>query len=123
MALARAKTKHVRISPQKARLVIDLVRGLGILEAIFQLTQTNTKSGRILLKTLLSAVANAVHNKGAKREELYISEAYVDKGTSHKRAWTRSRGMRAPIERKTSHITFSVDIKKTVSAVTASEEK
>lgn len=116
MALARAKSKHVKVSPQKARVIINLIRGLGINEAFFQLRQTATKPGRLLLKTLTSAVANAEHNKDAKREDLYVSEAFVDKATTHKRAWTRSRGMRAPIERKTSHITIAVDIKKTVAS-------
>lgn len=111
MALAKAKTKHVKVSPQKARVVIDLIRGRSVEEALFQLKQTNTKSGRMIFKTLKSAVANAVHNKDAKAEALYICEAFVDKGMFHKRAWTRSRGMRAPIERKTSHITIGVDVK------------
>ena len=61
MALARAKTKHAKVSPQKARVIINLVRGLAIEEAFFQLRQTSTKSGRLLLKTLKSAVANAEH--------------------------------------------------------------
>lgn len=111
MALAKAKTKHVKVSPQKARVVIDLIRGKSIDEALFQLKQTNTKSGRLIFKTVKSAVANAEHNKDAKVEDLYVCEAFVDKGTFHKRAWTRSRGMRAPIERKTSHITIGVDVK------------
>ena len=111
MALAKAKTKHVKVSPQKARVVIDLIRGKGVAEALFQLKQTNTKSGRMIFKTVKSAMANAEHNKDAKAEDLFISEAFVDKGTFHKRAWTRSRGMRAPIERKTSHITIGVDVK------------
>jgi large subunit ribosomal protein L22 len=116
MALARAKTKYAKVGAQKARIIIDLVRGLGVEEAFFQLRQSSTASGRLLLKTLMSAVANAEHNKHAKREELFISEAFIDKAKTHKRAWSRSRGMRAPIERKTSHITFGVDIKKTVAS-------
>lgn len=114
MALARAITKHAKVSPQKARVVIDLIRGKNIPEALFQLNQTGTKSGRLLAKTLKSAVANAVHNKDANADDLFISEAYVDKGTFHKRAWTRSRGMRAPIQRKTSHLTIAVDVKKQI---------
>jgi len=112
MALVRAKTKHAKVSPQKARVIIDLIRGLTIDQALFQLNQTSTKAGRLLAKTLLSAVANAEHNNDAKRDDLYVCEAFVDKGTFHKRAWTRSRGMRAPIERKTSHLTIAVDLKK-----------
>jgi large subunit ribosomal protein L22 len=119
MALARAITKHAKVSPQKARVVINLIRGKNIPEALFQLSQTGTKAGRMLIKTLNSAVANAVHNKDANSDDLFISEAYVDKGTFHKRAWTRSRGMRAPIERKTSHLTIAVDVKSKI----ASEEK
>jgi large subunit ribosomal protein L22 len=115
MALARAITRHAKVSPQKARVVINLIRGKDIPEALFQLNQTGTKSGRMLAKTLKSAVANAVHNNDANESDLYISEAYVDKGTFHKRAWTRSRGMRAPIERKTSHLTIGVDVKNKVS--------
>ncbi|MCH9621253.1 MAG: 50S ribosomal protein L22 [Chlamydiia bacterium] len=114
MTLAQAKTRYVRLSPQKARVVIALIRGKSINEAIFQLKQTASKPGRQILKTLLSAVANAVHNKGAEKDDLIISAAFVDKGPSHKRAWTRSRGMRAPIERKTSHITIGVDTQKTL---------
>jgi len=109
MALARAKTKYVRVSPQKARVVIALIRGKKINEALFQLKQTGTKPGRLIAKTLLSAVANAEHNKEANRDDLVVSEAFVDEGAFHKRAWTRSRGMRAPIIRKTSHITVAVD--------------
>ena len=112
MALTRAKTKHAKVSPQKARLIVDLIRGKFIEEALFILNQTSTKSGRLLTKTLLSAVANAEHNHDANRGDLFISEAFVDKGSFHKRAWTRSRGMRAPIERKTSHFTICVDTKK-----------
>ena len=119
MALARAKTRHVKVSPQKTRLIIDLIRGLNITEAAFQLKQSSTKAGRALLKTLNSAIANAEHNKDAKRDDLYVSEAFVDKGTNHKRAWTRSRGMRAPIIRRTSHITIGVDVK----MIKASEEQ
>ncbi|MCH9616991.1 MAG: 50S ribosomal protein L22 [Chlamydiia bacterium] len=111
MVLAKAITRHAKISPQKARVVIDLIRGLSVEEALFQLKQTNTKSGRLIFKTVNSAVANAVHNKDAKAETLYICEAAVDKGTFHKRAWTRSRGMRAPIERKTSHIKVGVAVR------------
>ena len=113
MVLAKAKTRHVEVSPQKARGVIDLIRGKDIAEALFQLKQTNTKSGRMIYKTVKSAVANAEHNKDAKSDDLFICEAFVAKGTFHKRARTRSRGMRAPIERKTSHITVGVDVKQT----------
>ena len=119
MAQARAISKYVRVSPQKARVVIALIRGKSINEALFQLKQTGTKSGRLIMKTLLSAVANAEHNEDANRESLYVSEAFVDKGAFHKRAWTRSRGMRAPIERKTSHITVGVSSQQPV----ATQEK
>lgn len=119
MAQARAISKYVRVSPQKARVVINLIRGKSINEALFQLKQTGSKPGRLITKTLLSAVANAEHNQNADRESLFVEVAFVDKGPSHKRAWTRSRGMRAPIERKTSHITVGVATQETL----ASEEK
>lgn len=111
MALTRAKTKHVKVSPQKARVIVDLIRGKMVNEALFILSKTHSKSGRLLSKTLLSAIANAEHNNDATREDLFVSHAAVDKGAFHKRAWTRSRGMRAPIERKTSHFVISVDKK------------
>jgi large subunit ribosomal protein L22 len=109
MALAKATTKYVRVSHRKARFAADLIRGKAIGEAFMQLTHSNLKAGRLLKKTLESAVANAENNAGGDRTNLYVSEVRVDKGASYKRSWSRSRGRRALIERRTTHFHVAVD--------------
>ena|SRR3990167_3748173 len=110
MAVAKAITKGVRIPPSKVRFAADLIRGKTVAEAMLQLTYSKLKGGRLFIKTLASAIANAENNKEAKREELYVSEARVDKGTNYKRAWPRSKGRRSPILRRTSHLLVAVDL-------------
>ena len=84
---ARAIAKTLIVSPIKARLTVDLVRGKNVDEALNILNNTTNKSARLTKKVLESAIANAVNNNGAKREELYVKEAshigHKDKRTSH----------------------------------------
>ncbi len=105
---AQAVTKYVRISPRKARLAAQLIRGLPVDQASLQLQYSEMKAGRLLKKTLDSAVANAETQLDAKREELVVAEVRVDEGPRLKRARSRSRGNRNPIIKRTSHFTVVV---------------
>jgi len=108
MQFAKAITKYVRISPRKARLAAGLIRGLNVAEATNQLQFCRLKAGRLLKKTLDSAVANAETQLDAKRENIKIHEVRVDDGPTMKRAKSRSRGGRSPILKRTSHFTVIV---------------
>lgn len=105
---ARAHTKYVRISPRKARLAAGLIRGLSVKDATLQLLNSQLKAGTLLKKTLDSAVANAETQLDMRREELRVVEVRVDEGPTHKRAKSRSKGMRSPINKRTSHFTVVV---------------
>lgn len=108
MGQGKAITKHVRVPPRKARLAADLIRGLTVAEASHQLTYCGMKGGRLLKKTLDSAVANAETQEDSRREELKVSEVRVDEGPSLKRAKPKNRGGRHPILKRTSHFTVVV---------------
>ena len=108
MSTGKAVTKFVRISPRKARLAAGIIRGLGVEEARAQLGVSNLRGGRILRKTLDSAIANAETNEGARREDLVVTEVRVDGGPTMKRARTRQRGGRSMILKRTSHLTVTV---------------
>nr|WP_148259015.1 50S ribosomal protein L22 [Simkania negevensis] len=108
MMEARAKTKYVRISPRKARLAADLIRGMKVEEAFTQLMFSNLKGGRLLQKTLNSAVANAETQFSVQRRDLRIKEIRVDEGPTMKRAKSKSRGGRVPIMKRMSHFTVVV---------------
>ncbi len=104
----RASAKVVRIAPRKARLVIDLIRGKKIDEAMMALKSVNHKAVSLIEKVINSAVANAENNHEMKKENLYIKEAYVNEGPTMKRARMGSRGNVDPIKKRTSHITVVV---------------
>ena len=104
----RAITRYVRISPRKARLAAGLIRGLPVPEAILQLDYCNLRGARLLMKTLKSAVANAETQTATSAERLTVHEVRVDEGPRLKRAKARSRGMRHPILKRTSHFTVVV---------------
>ena len=109
MSQAKAITKYVRISPRKARLAADLIRGLPVEDAVQQLTYCGLKGGRLLMKTLDSAVANAeTQLDDVRRENLKVSEVRVDEGPTLKRAVSKNRGGRHPILKRTSHLTVIV---------------
>lgn len=105
---SRAHTKHLRIPPRKARLAANIIRGLQVEQAAVQLKYCNLKGGRLLEKTLSSAVANAEMNWDARRDQLFVLEVRVDEGPRLKRAKSKSRGGRAPIIKRTSHFTVVV---------------
>jgi len=108
---ARAIAKTVRIAPRKARLVIDLIRGKDVTEALNILNNINKEAARIIKKVLISATANAENNLGLDANNLFVKEAYVNEGTTLKRMKMGSRGHVDPIKRRTSHITVVVSEK------------
>ena len=105
---ARATARFVRISPFKARQVVDLIRGKDVREARAILKYTNKKAAPLIAKVMNSAVANAEHNYDMDSENLYIAEIYVNEGPSLKRIKPRAYGRADLMKRRTSHITVVV---------------
>lgn len=103
-----ATLKYARISPQKARLVADQIRGETADKAFDILTFSNKKAAQLIKKVLASAVANAENNNGADIDELVVSTIYVDQGPTFKRMRARARGRGNRILKRTSHITVKV---------------
>ena len=108
---ARAIAKTLRVSPIKARLVVDLVRGKNVDDALVILNNMNKKSARLTKKVLESAIANAVNNNGANQAELYVKEARVDAGPVMKRPMFDSRSHIGHNDKRTSHIVIVVATK------------
>lgn len=104
----KAVSRFVRMSPRKVRLVIDLVRGKRVEDALATLQFVPRRASVAVGKTLRSAVANAVHNFDLDEDELVVAEAFVDEGPTLKRWRARARGMASPIMKRTSHITIVV---------------
>jgi large subunit ribosomal protein L22 len=104
----RAEAKYVRISPRKARLVAEHIRGRSIPEARAVLAFTSREAAGALEKVLQSAVSNAESNHGLAEDRLYISAAYVDGGPVMKRWRARARGRVARIRKRTCHITVKL---------------
>ncbi len=104
----QAVLKFVRLSPQKARLVADLVRGKKVDEAINTLKFSNQRAAGIIQKVLESAIANAENNNGADVDELKVREIFVDEGPVMKRIQPRAKGRADRIIKRTSHITIRV---------------
>ncbi|MBX9922590.1 MAG: 50S ribosomal protein L22 [Rhabdochlamydiaceae bacterium] len=111
MQRAKSVTKYVRIPPRKARLAADLIRGLSVEDATLQLLASQLKAGRLLEKTLRTAVADAETLFQARRENLMVHEVRVDAGPVLKRAKSKSKGGRVPVMKRTSHFTVVVAAK------------
>lgn len=105
---ARAIAKYIRVSPRKARLVMDLIRGKDIGEAVGILKNTPNKAAKIIEKVLNSAVANAENNHEMVADDIFVAKGYVDEGPTLKRFRPRSMGMATRIRKRTSHITIVV---------------
>ncbi len=103
-----AVLKFVRLSPQKGRLVADLVRGKKVDEAINTLKFSNQRAAGLIRKVLESAIANAENNLGADVDELKVSEIFVDQGPVLRRIMPRAKGRADRISEPTSHITIRV---------------
>jgi large subunit ribosomal protein L22 len=119
---ATARARHVRISPRKLRLVVDLIRGLPVEDALVVLQATRKKASPMVEKTLRSAVANALYvgedeDDAAMAErpdvdDLVVSKAWVDGGPIMKRFRPRSMGRANRIRKRSSHLTIVVGPKK-----------
>ena len=107
----QAKLRNVRLSPQKARLVVDMVRGKGIQEAMNILQFSPQKTAPILSKLLKSAVANAEQKGVSDVDALFVKTVMVDQGPVLKRFMPRAQGRASRIRKPTSHITVVLDVK------------
>ena len=105
---AIAKHRFARISPQKARLVADQVRGKTVAQALEILTFSNKKAAELVKKVLESAIANAEHNEGADIDDLSVAKIFVDEGPTMKRIMPRAKGRADRILKRSSHITIVV---------------
>ena len=104
----RAVLRHYRMSASKARQVLDLVRGKDVLRAQEILASTPREAAAVVTKVLASAVANAANNDGQAPEELFITSAYADEGSTLKRFRPRARGRATRIRKRSCHITVIV---------------
>jgi large subunit ribosomal protein L22 len=106
---ARAVSRHIRVTPRKARLVIDLIRGKNVEEAYAILQYAKKGAAIPVLKTLRSAVSNAMQAEGGRGpEDLVVKEAYADPGPTWKRIMSRAMGRAYRVRKRTSHITVVV---------------
>lgn len=109
---AKAVAKYIRMSPRKARHVVDLIRGKKVDEALAILKFTPNHAAEAIGKVVKSAVANAEHNYEMDADSLYIAKIYVDGGPIIKRFKPRAMGRADAIAKRTSHITVIVSEKK-----------
>lgn len=107
----RAVAKYVRVSPRKVQIVIDLIRGKQVDDALAILMYTPKSAAPVVEKLLNSAIANAENNLEMSRENLYVAEVYANQGPTLKRYWARSHGRADLIKKHTSHITIVLDQK------------
>ncbi|SEN74310.1 LSU ribosomal protein L22P [Mesobacillus persicus] len=109
---AKAVLNTVRIAPRKARLVLDLIRGKQVGEAVAILKLTPKAASPIIEKLLKSALANAEHNYEMDVNNLVVSQAFANEGPTLKRFRPRAQGRASAINKRTSHITIVVSEKK-----------
>ena len=105
---AKAIARYVRVSPRKARVVVDQIRGKSVVRAREILAFTNRGIAETVEKTLNSAVANAENQHHVRPESLVVKTAYVDEGPTLKRIRPRAKGSASRINKRTSHITIIV---------------
>ena len=105
---ARAVAYDVRVTPRKARLVIDLIRGLSVNEALGVLANVNKAASPIVAKVVKSAASNAINNFGMDEDRLYVAEIYANDGLRMKRFLPRAKGSASGLVKRTSHITVVV---------------
>lgn len=106
-----ATAKYIRISPSKARVVMDVVRGKSVIEAIAILENTPKAASEPLIKVINSAAANAENGLGLTKDELFIAEIKADAGPVYKRYQPVSKGRAHSIMKRTSHLTVVLDKK------------
>lgn len=105
---ARAQARYVRVSPMKARRVVDVIRGMRADEAVAMLQHAPQAAAEPVRKVIASAMANAENNDGLDPDSLHIAQAYVDEGPTMRRFRPRAHGRAARIRKRTSHITIVV---------------
>src|SRR5271163_1193182 len=106
---ALARTRFVRISPQKLRLVCALVAGKRVHQALSMLEFTPKKGAKIISKTLVAAIANARDQQNVDEDKLFVKRAIADTGPTWKRSMQRAHMHATPILKRTSHLTVIVD--------------
>jgi large subunit ribosomal protein L22 len=105
---ATAHLRDVRLSTQKSRLVVDLVRGKDVSEALIILAEMPQKAATFVSKCLNSAIANFENNLGGDIDDLYVQTIFVNQGASFKRIKPRAKGRADHVKKPTSHITVVV---------------
>ncbi len=120
---AYASARFVRITPMKARRIVDMVRGMTVEEARPLLKFAPQAAAETVLKVLNSAVANAETTEGLATGDLVISVAQVDEGPTMKRWRPRAQGRATRINKRTSHITLVVQPAEVVAAAKATPKK
>jgi large subunit ribosomal protein L22 len=108
----KATAKTVRVTPRKARLVLDNIRGKSVNEALAILEFTPNQAATAIAKVVKSAAANAEHNNNMNPDDLYIKACYADEGIVLKRFMPRAKGSASQILKRTSHITVVVSDEK-----------
>lgn len=104
-----ATAKYVRISPFKVRVVLDIIKGKPVTEAVAILENTPKAASEVLVKLVNSAIANAENNMNLARNDLFIAECYANEGPTLKRIQAVSKGRAYRINKRTSHITVVLD--------------
>ena len=108
---ARAQARYVRVTPMKARRVIDLIRGMNAADAQAVLKFAPQAASEPVYKVVASATANAETTAGLRAEELFVSQAFVDEGMTLRRIRPRAKGSASRILKRASHITVVVEPK------------
>ena len=108
---ARAIAKNVRVTPRKVRLVIDLVRGKDVKEALGILANVNKAAATPVAKLIKSAAANATNNFGMDADKLYVATIYANDGLRMKRYMPRAKGSASGLVKRSSHITVVVKMR------------
>ena len=121
--IAKAVARYLRVSPRKARIVIALIRGKYVNDALTILSNTNKRAAQMLIKLLNSAIANAKRIPNIEQEYLYIVNIYADGGPMLKRYKAQALGRASMIRRRTSHITLELDLKEPQSVKLAKEPR
>ena len=107
----RAVAKHIRISPYKVRVVLDIIRGTSYTQAVAILENTPKSASEPIKKVLMSAAANAENNLGMSKDNLFVAACFADQGPTLKRVMPRAQGRAFRILKRTSHITVVLDAK------------
>ena len=118
-----AIARHVRMSPTKVRRVVDLVRGMGVNDALATLKFAPQAASDPVYKVVASAVANAESAEGLRSDDLYLSQVFVDEGVTMRRIRARAKGSASRVLKRSSHITAVVEPREAKPATKKSESK